>query len=240
MKVSYEWFKDNLGKIERVKYKDRIINLSKMVDYNIKIENDNLIINDEEFPLNIVNKMDLKVKIHIPSLIGIYTGYFTNTIRGVVTYKEALGMSFGKNDFLCIMSNVEESESLEMNTNEANISKDELERMLNEWLNNIKSKYEFINLYFSTSPVSMNYGNEIDFLDIEKVDFIKKELINNLISLQKKIEEFLYSNGAKRCCFNDKYVFKLMREWSHYDILDCVKPSKINLRVEAKNLEMNY
>lgn len=238
MKVSYEWFKDNLGKIERVKYKDRIINLSKMVDYNIKIENDNLIINDEEFPLNIVNKMDLKVKIHIPSLIGIYTGYFTNTIRGVVTYKEALGMSFGKNDFLYIMSNVEES--LEMNTNEANISKDELERMLNEWLNNIKSKYEFINLYFSTSPVSMNYGNEIDFLDIEKVDFIKKELINNLISLQKKIEEFLYSNGAKRYCFNDKYGFKLVREWSHYDILDCVKPSKINLRVEAKNLEMNY
>lgn len=232
MKVSYDWFKYNLEKIERVKYKDRIINLSKMGSYNIKIENDNLIINDEEFPLNIVNKMDLKVKIHIPSLIGIYAGYFTNEIRGIVTYKEALGMSFGKNDNLSIMSNVEES--LEMNTNEANISKDELERMLNEWLNNIKSKYEFINLYFSISPVSINFGNEIDFLDIEKVDFIKKELINNVISLQKKIEEFFYSNGAKKCCFNDKCGFSLAGEWVNCDILDYVKPREINLRVEEK------
>ena len=194
MCVNIDYLKCNLGKIQKIKYGDKIINLDAMPSYDISVKDNILNVDNIKIPLNIVDEMNLlKVKIYIPELIGVY--YCEQPfINEVITYKEALERTFYcEYDRLAIMSHTSQTFNLGSSFNI-----DGVDRMFSGVLDDIKNKYEFIRLYFSIWSVLGESTREMAFLDIDEVEFIPNEFYIKRTELIKKIDRFLSERGLRR------------------------------------------
>ena len=208
MSVNLDYLKCNLGKIQKIKYGDKIINLDTMPSYDISVKDNILNVDNIKIPLNVVDEMDLlKVKIYIPEFIGVYH-CLEPIISEVITYKEALeNFSKYEDDEFCIISRT--SHTFEIGSN---FNIDKAEKMFSEALDDIKNKYESIRLYFDIWGVIRKTTEEIAFLDIDKVEFIPNEFYIKRTESIKKIDRFLSERGLRRdyyqktniCRINDK------------------------------------
>lgn len=212
MCVNLDYLKDNLMKIQRIKYGDKIINLDAMPSYDISVKDNILNVDNIKIPLNVVDEMSLlKVKIYIPELIGVYH-CGEPFIKEVITYKEALeNFSKYENDEFCIISNTNHTFEIDSNFNI-----DKAEKMLSDALDNIKNKYKSIRLYFDiVCSVLGEPTREIAFLDIDEVEFIPNEFYKKRAVLRNRIDLFLSKSGLimdhckrrDRCYINNESCF---------------------------------